>query len=178
VLLQLSDLSSFFEEPAQSTPKGSQMAQAPTKNDQPIKQAAKGQKDPKAGARKLTSARQASPARSPEPSFPSITSGPLSSNGEFSAGNITMVLCGLVVLLIALPMICLNERRLAKIWHVLSRAKHEVEPKTNIHKVSWVNNFKLVHCVGKCNTDKPVRDERFNVTFDQTIRLIRRVEML
>ena len=36
----------------------------------------------------------------------------------------------------------------------------------------------MVHGVGKCNTDKPVRDERFNVSFDQTIRLIRRVEML
>jgi len=89
-----------------------------------------------------------------------------------------MILCGLVVLLIALPMICLNERRFAKIFYVLSRAKQEVEPKTNIHKASWMNNFKLVHCVGKCNTDKPVRDERFNVSFDQTIRLIRRVEML
>ena len=40
------------------------------------------------------------------------------------------------------------------------------------------NNYKLLHCVGKSNTDKPIRDERFNVSFDQTIRIVRRVEML
>jgi len=89
-----------------------------------------------------------------------------------------MIISGILVLLVALPMICLNERRLAKIWHVLYRAKYEVIPKSNIHKATWDNNYKLVHCVGKSNTDKPIRDERFNVSFDQTIRLVRRVEML
>ena len=89
-----------------------------------------------------------------------------------------MIISGILVLLVAMPMICLNERRLAKIWNVLSRAQYEVIPKSNINKASMDNNYKLVHCQGKSNTDQPIKDERFNVSFHQAIRLVRRVEML
>ena len=161
-LLQLSDLTGYFDEiTGFGGSSGLQMAQATNQNQ--------------GGGRNLLSKMQkGAETQLAQASVEDSLQGAI----ELSAGNVTMVMCGMVVLLIALPMICLNERRFAKIWHVLARAKDEVVPRINIHKATNRHNFKLVHCSGKCNTDKAVRDERFAVSVDQTIRLTRRVEML
>lgn len=92
--------------------------------------------------------------------------------------NFAMAACGVILLLFVIPMTWLNERNNARIYYVLTRAMEEVLPFQNCNQVKWQSNFKLVHCIGRTNTDKPVKDDRFNVSLDQTIRLIRRVEML
>jgi hypothetical protein len=90
-----------------------------------------------------------------------------------------MLICGSVVLLIALPAIFMNERKMARIYYVLSRGSRECLPNLPIHMPGkHSTNFKLVHCVGRNNTEEPVKDEQFAVALGQTIRLVRRVEML
>ena len=96
----------------------------------------------------------------------------------FHPGNLSMLICGIIILCFAIPMIWLNERKLARIYYVLNRAKAEVVDKQDVNAPTWQNNFKLVHCTGKSKTEVPVRDERFNINFNQCIRLVRRVEML
>lgn len=96
----------------------------------------------------------------------------------FHPGNLSMLICGIIILCFAIPMIWLNERKLARIYYVLNRAKAEVVDKQDVAAPTWQNNFKLVHCTGKSKTEVPVRDERFNINFNQSIRLVRRVEML
>lgn len=94
-------------------------------------------------------------------------------------GNLALLICGSVLLLIALPIIFMNERKMARTSYVLSRGNREClpnVPSTGARKQS--TNFKLVHCIGRNHTDEPVRDEQFAVHLNQTIRLVRRVEML
>lgn len=94
-------------------------------------------------------------------------------------GNLAMLVCGCVVLLMTLPMIFLNERKMARIYMVLSRAKAECIPLVPINMTrKHQTNFKLVHCVGRNNTDAPVEDVDFGVAVEQAIRVVRRVEML
>jgi hypothetical protein len=67
---------------------------------------------------------------------------------------------------LAVALICLNERKLARTYYVLSEAQDKVVPKINVNHVDWHNNYRLVHCVGVTNTDKPVMDERFCISID------------
>lgn len=47
----------------------------------------------------------------------------------FHPGNLTMLICGTIIMCFAIPMIWLNERKLARIYYVLNRAKAEVVDK-------------------------------------------------
>ena len=89
-----------------------------------------------------------------------------------------MAICGVILALFVIPMTWLNERKNARIFYVLSRAMEEVIPFQNCNQIKWSSNFNLVHCIGRTNTDSPVNDDRFNISLEQTIRLVRRVEML
>lgn len=48
--------------------------------------------------------------------------------GVIEGGNLAMLLCGCIVLLMTLPMIFLNERKMARIYNVLARGKEECIP--------------------------------------------------
>jgi len=89
-----------------------------------------------------------------------------------------MLICGCVLLSFAIPMIWLNERKLARIYYVLTRARGEVVLNQDKSKAVWQNNFRLVHCVGRNSTEEAVRDDQFSIALESCIRLSRRVEML
>lgn len=73
----------------------------------------------------------------------------------------------------------MNERKMARIQYVLDRGSKECLANVPIsipHKQN--TNYKLVHCIGRNNTEEPLKDEQFAVSLSQTIKLVRRVEML
>ena len=70
---------------------------------------------------------------------------------------------GILLISFALPMIWFNERKVAKIYKLLSKAKKEVRENVSINEVRKANNFKLVHAKGKVKVEKILEDERFGI---------------
>ena len=96
------------------------------------------------------------------------TGGEGAETGELlRTGNLTQLICGSFLLLWMLPAIFMNERRMARIVYVLDRGSKECLANVPISiRQKHNTNYKLVHCIGKNNTEEPVKDEQFAVTLD------------
>ena len=60
----------------------------------------------------------------------------------------------------------------------MTKAKNEVKPDVAINELRKANNFKLVHAKGRAITHSKLEDERFELGFEDTVKLRRKVEML
>lgn len=70
----------------------------------------------------------------------------------------------------------MNERKKVKIYRVLQAGRENVI-EVDIDNVQDSNNYKLVHASGRCTTKQDVKDERFSIKLDDTVKIQRVVEM-
>ena len=59
----------------------------------------------------------------------------------------------------------MNERKMARVQYVLSEANRTCQT-VRANQITKDTNFKLIHVYGKCNTEKPVTDEKFGLAID------------
>lgn len=89
--------------------------------------------------------------------------------------SITGVLIGIVLVIVAFPVLWMNEGRSVKTYKGLVEGeKVTVEAKSEA--VDAANDGKLVHTIGTAETKEPVRDDVFHVGGDNIIKLSREVE--
>lgn len=95
---------------------------------------------------------------------------------ERIGGSVKGVLCGIVLFLVAFPVLFLNEGRAVNTARALKEGANTVVPVSSDH-LDPGNDGKFVHLTGAVTTDQLLEDEFFGVSIN-AIRLERRVEML
>lgn len=78
---------------------------------------------------------------------------------------------------IALPMVWMNERKQVKIYKTLKKAENDVVRNVNQDIPDEQKNYSLVHLNGKTHVEKSLSDTMFNITVEDSMKLIRSVEM-
>lgn len=85
---------------------------------------------------------------------------------------------GLFLIGFALPMVWMNERREVHQGKLIKAANDAVVPNVDTSKDLSETEWKLVHCNGDLTTEKPVEDDMFGVSIDNSVKIKRIVETL
>ena len=83
---------------------------------------------------------------------------------------------GLILIPFSIVLLWKNEKKLVTYARCMQRAAKEVIT-VNIKEADEMNNFLLVHCIGKTENKQSIADHEFLVSADNSYRLKRIVEM-
>lgn len=95
---------------------------------------------------------------------------------EISA-SFSRAVVGFILFIVAFPVLWANERREAKMWRLLGRAKGIVKPDVTSTQVNSENEACLVHMQGMTSCDETLQDSQFGVCVKNSACLVRSVEM-
>lgn len=83
---------------------------------------------------------------------------------------------GVILAIVALALLWNNERKKVRISHLLAKAKRDCLS-IDSRNPTQGNNFKLVYVSGMTENRYPVTDKEFGVEVDNSVKLVREVEM-
>ncbi len=87
------------------------------------------------------------------------------------------ILVGGLLAIIAIPLLFWNEGRAVHRARTLAEGRGLVRADVSPDSIDSANEGQLVHMVGTAHSDATLSDEKFAITVDDAIKLVRRVEM-
>jgi len=89
----------------------------------------------------------------------------------------TKAVVGLVIFLLAFPVLWFNELRAVKMWALYGKARTITRQNVSCDKVDHANEACLVHMIGKTSTQEKIGNNIFGVFVEDTVKFSTLVEM-